>query len=55
MSETVTISKKRHDRLCKAEAELHALHAGGVDNWEWYGDSLRDAGLLDEEEEEDDE
>ena len=30
--------------------KLDALEAGGVDNWEWYGDSLRDAGLLDEDE-----
>jgi hypothetical protein len=55
MSETVTISKKRHDRLCRVEAELNALHAGGVDNWDWYSESLRDAGLLDDEEEDDDE
>lgn len=36
--------------------ELAALHAGGVDNWEWYSESLRAAGLLDDDDddEEDD-
>lgn len=24
---------------------LCALENGGVDNWDWYGDSLKDAGL----------
>jgi len=23
-------------------AKLNALEAGGVDNWQWYGDSLRE-------------
>lgn len=47
----VTITKEAHERLLRAERELTALHAGGVDNWEWYGDSLRDAGLFDEDNE----
>lgn len=29
---------------------LSALRVGGVDNWEWYGESLEDAGLSDPEE-----
>lgn len=43
----VTISSDRYEELLKAEAELNALHAGGVDNWDWYDESLRDAGLRD--------
>ena len=35
----------------KRIAILDALEAGGVDNWEWYGESLK--GLLDEDEEDD--
>lgn len=29
-------------RLRKREFELKCLEAGGVDDWEWYGDSLED-------------
>lgn len=50
--ETVTISKSEYQRLLRADRELSALHAGGVDNWEWYGDSLRDAGFFSEEDDE---
>lgn len=41
------LSKEVQARLNK----LNALEAGGVDNWEWYEQSLEDAGLLDEDEE----
>lgn len=54
MSETVTISKEEYKRLLRSQLELSALHAGGVDNWEWYGESLADAGLLDDDDEEED-
>lgn len=43
----VTISSERYAELLKAEEELSALHAGGVDDWEWYNESLKDAGLRD--------
>lgn len=33
--------------------KLQALENGGVDNWEWYDQSLEDAGWFDEEDEED--
>ena len=33
---------KRMKELLRAEAKLNALEAGGVDNWEWYGESLKD-------------
>ena len=52
---TVRISKERFEELCDAEAELNALHNGGVDNWEWYSESLQNAGLLDDEDEDDEE
>ena len=36
------ISEKRLLQLLEAEARLDALEYGGVDNWEWYSDSLGD-------------
>jgi hypothetical protein len=38
--ETVTISLKKYNELLHQEKILDALYAGGVDNWEWYGESL---------------
>lgn len=40
------ISKKEYFRLKKAEWILNLLEAGGVDNWEWYGESLNPDGEL---------
>jgi len=34
------IDPKRLKELERSEAKLNALEAGGVDNWEWYGDAL---------------
>lgn len=34
----VRIRVPRLAELLRNEAELLALQAGGVDNWEWYGD-----------------
>lgn len=42
----IVVNSNRYEALLKAEKELDALHAGGVDNWEWYYESLRNAGLL---------
>jgi hypothetical protein len=39
---SVTISESRLRELEKAEAMLQALEAGGVDNWQWYEDSLEE-------------
>ena len=44
----ILVSAKRYEELLKTEKELAALEAGGVDNWEWYSESLRDAGLLED-------
>lgn len=38
--ETVTISKEEYEDLLRDKDMLEALEAGGVDNWEWYGESL---------------
>jgi len=35
------LSKQRIAELERAEEKLAALEAGGVDNWEWYGESLK--------------
>lgn len=51
MSAYVTISLKEYSELLAAKDVLDALHAAGVDNWDWYSQSLVDAGILDEDEE----
>lgn len=38
----VIINAKELAELLTAAHILSALTAGGVDNWEWYGQSLRD-------------
>lgn len=40
MSE-IKISEKRLKELERAYDKLSALEAGGVDNWEWYDESLK--------------
>lgn len=39
----IEVSKERLVQLLAAELELNALNCGGVDNWEWCGDSISDA------------
>lgn len=34
--------KKTIEELEKDSEILHALEAGGVDNWEWYAESLKE-------------
>ena len=36
----IHISEKEYVKLLCAQEELRRLECGGVDNWEWYGDSL---------------
>lgn len=38
----VKITERRLKELERAAAKLAALEAGGVDNWEWYSESLRE-------------
>lgn len=40
MKGRVVISKKRYLQLQVNSEELARLERGGVDNWEWYGESL---------------
>lgn len=35
-----TISKTEYEELLDRNRKLNALELGGVDNWEWYGESL---------------
>lgn len=44
MEGMITISKAAYAMLRKADAKLNLLEAGGVDNWDWYGDSLNPDG-----------
>jgi hypothetical protein len=37
----IKISTKRLKELEDSAAKLAALEAGGVDNWEWYNESLK--------------
>lgn len=38
----IQITQKELKDLQRAKAKLDALEAGGVDNWEWYSESLKD-------------
>lgn len=47
--EMVTITKKEYESLLDDRIWRIALEDGGVDNWEWYGESLQQAGYYDED------
>jgi hypothetical protein len=47
----IIIPRKEYAELQDAKQKLQCLEAGGVDNWEWYGESLQDCGFFDEDEE----
>lgn len=40
MEPTVQIPIKKLASLLRNSWKLHALECGGVDNWDWYGESL---------------
>lgn len=48
--ETVTIKKTEYDFLLKANHMLECLESGGVDNWEWYSESLIKGGYFEDDE-----
>ena len=50
--ETVTIEKKEYNRLIDRDFKLACLESGGVDNWEWYSESLEDYFAAHEDEDE---
>ncbi len=39
---TVSMSLEEYVQLLDSDVMLNYLHNGGVDNWDWYGDSLED-------------
>lgn len=45
------ITDKRLKELERTEAKLNALEAGGVDNWDFYGESLKKYWAINELEE----
>jgi len=49
--EMITITKKEYDSLQEASFKLQCLENGGVDNWTWYYDSLKDGGYFEGEDE----
>ena len=53
MADMVQISIKEYLSLKDDANWRRCLEAGGVDNWEWYGESLSDGGYYEEEEEDD--
>lgn len=40
----ITISKEEYFNLKCSDLKLMLLEQGGVDNWDWYGDSLNPDG-----------
>jgi hypothetical protein len=38
--ETIVITKEEYELLLKRDFKLSCLEDGGVDNWEWYSESL---------------
>ena len=38
----VKLSQKDYDKMQRYLSKLHALEAGGVDNWEWFDESLKE-------------
>ena len=51
--DTVTIEKKRYERLLKSAKELSILEAYGVDNWNGYGEAMAELYPDEDDEEED--
>jgi hypothetical protein len=40
--ETVTIPKSEYDQLRRDSIALECLEGSGVDNWDWYGDAMKE-------------
>lgn len=47
-NETITISKKEYESLLDDRKWRIALENGGVDNWDWYTESLQEGGYFDD-------
>jgi len=50
---TITITLAEYNSLKDAYFKLSCLEIGGVDNWEWYSESLKDGGYYGDSEEDD--
>jgi len=48
MDEMITITKKEYESLLDDSKWRMALESGGVDNWEWFSESLVEGGYYDE-------
>lgn len=46
VEDMISIPLIRYNKLIRDEAELEALHDGGVDNWDWYYESLKYANFF---------
>ena len=42
MNEEIKVSKSEYEKMQRNLRKLEALEAGGVDSWDFYGDSLKD-------------
>ena len=40
----IELTEERYKELLDSEKKLQCLEAGGVDNWEWYSESLEEGG-----------
>ena len=43
MEKKYIVSESELVKLLEAEAVLNALEAGGVDNWDWYGELINES------------
>lgn len=48
-SEMITITVKEYESLIDDRDWRICLENGGVDNWDWYYESLKEGGYFDEE------
>ncbi|MGH0299323.1 hypothetical protein [Sinorhizobium meliloti] len=51
-TEYVTIPKREYESLLDDAKWRECLEGGGVDNWSYYSDSLREGGYFGEEDDE---
>lgn len=49
VGETVTIPRAEYESLLDDAKWRRCLEAGGVDNWSYYSESLRDGGYFEED------
>ena len=43
MEKFYVLSETQLKLLLRYKAELNALECGGVDNWDWYGESIHES------------